>query len=289
MAQTMQKSAVFAGGHHMTSVMNKVWAGAPNNVKARITRLRNGDRCPNVTAVYLLSSLSDLNEWLPSSPIPIEPHRKFLLINPGLPDQSIPALLAKLHVRDERRVHLAKVDAGREKEYLSRFLQTLSVADAETAILDAWWEGDTLVVISPKFDRLRVPLSSLPKKLQSCSKTKRSNFEVDEFGDFLYWPDPDVHMGWSQFEQAVNPQARLRARQESTEFNKRYGGAIRGLREEKGLRQSGIKGLDERTIRRIEQGRTRATANAIAKLAKAHGLAPNDYMSEVASRLAGDQ
>jgi transcriptional regulator with XRE-family HTH domain len=89
-------------------------------------------------------------------------------------------------------------------------------------------------------------------------------------------------MGWSQFEQAVDPEARLRAEQESARFDKSYGAAIRKLRQSRSLNQSEIGELTERTVRRIEQGETRATLQAMKKLAMAHKMSVNDYMNEVA-------
>jgi transcriptional regulator with XRE-family HTH domain len=79
--------------------------------------------------------------------------------------------------------------------------------------------------------------------------------------------------------------AKLRAEQESAKFNARYGQAIRSLREARGLKQSDIKGLEERTVRRIEKGETRATVNALAKLAEAHEVSLTDYLGELAKTL----
>src|SRR5947209_2748166 len=87
-----------------------------------------------------------------------------------------------------------------------------------------------------------------------------------------YWPRRDVHIGWGQFQQAVDPHARLKAQQKHDRFNERYGRAVRALRESTGLSQQNITGLDERTVRRIEQGKTRATVSALSRLAKAHGV-----------------
>jgi ribosome-binding protein aMBF1 (putative translation factor) len=130
-----------------------------------------------------------------------------------------------------------------------------------------------------------VKLDLLPSQIRQASLQQRNHFQIDEDGDQVYWPDLDVHMGWSQFRQAVDPASRIRAQQKDARFNKSYGAAIRDLRESHGLNQSDIRDLDERTVRRIEQGETRATANAIEKLAAAHRMKTNDYMQELANRL----
>lgn len=158
------------------------------------------------------------------------------------------------------------------------------ISFVDPTFLDAWWDGDQLVVISPAFERLRVPEDKLPK-LRNVSPEERSKFEIDPQGDFLHWPNLDLHIGWPQLQQAIDPQARLKAQQKQARFNERYGRAIRLFRESRGLSQQEMTGLDERTVRRIEQGKTRATANALGKMAKAHRLKTSDYMAAVANVL----
>jgi hypothetical protein len=111
-------------------------------------------------------------------------------------------------------------------------------ADEDDRILDAWWEGSTFVVVSPKVDgfrKLRVPVEKLPV-LGRLSREQREVFEIDEEGTFIYWPSGDIHLGWEQFEYAVDETAHLKARLQTQAFNKTYGAAIAALRKEKGLR-----------------------------------------------------
>jgi len=207
--------------------------------------------------------------------------KRFLVLPDESPQPSLPELLFKLKIRSLNRIHMPerRVDA---KTFVRRFVAALVLRSAEPTIADAWWQGDTFVVLSPTFERLRVPASDIPK-VRDGSDKQRQGFEIDSYGEYVYWPGHDVHMGWSQFEQAVDPQARLRAQQRSDAFNQRYGQAIRRVREKKELRQCDVKGLADRTVRRIEQGRTRATGKALAKLAAAHGMSTNDYLSALAA------
>lgn len=152
------------------------------------------------------------------------------------------------------------------------------------SILDAYLADDILVVISPTFNRLRVPLSKIPR-VCDAPVAERRQFEIDKYGDYIFWPSQDVHMGWLQFQQAIDPQAKLRSEQKSEKFNKAYGAAIRSVRESKGLRQSDIEGLDDRTVRRIENGETRATRAALVAMANAHGLTPEEFMEQVAETM----
>jgi hypothetical protein len=126
-------------------------------------------------------------------------------------------------------------------------------------------------------------LEKLPV-LQKLSPEQRREFEIDAEGLFLYWPRQDLHLGWEQFEEAVDRAASLRARQKTKAFNKAYGAAIRKLRQEKGLRQNDIEGLTARQVGRIESGQ-RATLSALQKLAQSHGMTISEYMDELAQRL----
>ncbi len=201
-----------------------------------------------------------------------------------MPAESIAESQVELGVRSKQRLHLARLKADDELSFLRRFLVGLLSSDQDGS-MDAWWDRDELVVISPTTERLRVPLASLPK-LRIVSAKDRERFEINPHGDFIYWPSHDLHVGWSQFQQAIDPRARLMAQQKHEQFNERYGRAIRALRESTSLSQRAIAGLDERTVRRIEQGNTRATANAMGKLGKAHGMTVADYMTAVANLLA---
>ena len=188
-----------------------------------------------------------------------------------------------MNVRNDERVFFVAKKGEEEENLAERVLLALDKADEENRIVDAWWEETMLVVVSPtreRFRKLRVPLERLPA-LQRLSEEQRQEFEIDEEGLFLYWPAGDIHLGWEQFEEAVDKAASLKARQHTKAFNKGYGAAIRKLREEKGLRQTDIEGLTARQVGRIESGQ-RATLSALRKLAKSHGMNINEYMDELA-------
>lgn len=281
-----QKPAVYTCGSRVTDAFNTVWLNVPNRTRRRVTRWTKLPTSPPANVVYIVSSSRGLDDWSALNWRPQGVLPKYFVVDTNPAYEAIAARIARLRVGNEQRLHMAAVEgSGELRELLRRFVQGLSTLGPAETIFDAWWDEETFVVISPEFERLRIPLKCLPKKIRASSKAARSMFEVDGFGDFVYWPRLDIHMGWAQFEQAVDPQARLRAEQKSAKFNERYGRAIRQLREEHELRQSDFQGLDARTISRIERGGTRATANAIAKLAKAHSLGANEYMSKLAEAL----
>jgi hypothetical protein len=213
--------------------------------------------------------------------------KMFLLFRGDMPSRSIVDRLTLLNVRDDKRVHFADFVTYFNKsvdKFAERLIMGLDSSDGDNRILDAWWEESTFVVVSPSgegFRKLRVPLGKLPV-LEECSKEARYNFNIDEDGVFIYWPDEDIHLGWEQFEQAVDKQSCLKAKQQSNEFNKAYGAAIKKMRETNKLLQSDIKGLTPRQLRRIETGECRATYNALCKLAQAHRMSISEYMGKLA-------
>jgi hypothetical protein len=210
----------------------------------------------------------------------------FLLLKGKLPSRAVVERIAWLHVKDERRVYYAETDPSGEAALAERLLTTLD-SDDKHRILDAWWEDGTFVVVSPcrtGFDKLRVPIEKL-SVLNGRSTKQLQHFEIDEDGLFIHWPEIDVHLGWEQFQTAVDRQAYLRAKQQSDAFNRAYGAAIKTLRKNSSLRQSDMEGLTARQVGRIERGQCRATAAALAKLANAHRMTLSAYMSELAALL----
>lgn len=157
-------------------------------------------------------------------------------------------------------------------------------ADVPQLIVDAWVEQENLVLLAPTFERLSVPLEKLEKFI-GCDAEKVARFDIDEDGRFLFWPHADVHLGWEQFLQIVDPIAALAASQLTQEFNEHYGAAIRTLREELGLKQTEISGITERHLRRVEHGQSAASRATLESLARAHGMSLGNYLKKLAKHL----
>ena len=209
-----------------------------------------------------------------------------LLFSEGMPIESLASRLPQLDIRDAHRIHVAREeDPESISEILYRLVRAMSQPQEAPSILDAWVEGDDLVLLSPRFERLSVPLQKLEKYIGKA-KRRAVEFEIDEDGRFLFWPHADVHLGWEQMMQIVDPTTAVAAQERTDEFNCRYGAAIRSLREEAGLTQASVEGLTERHLRRIEQGKQSVTSSAIKALAKAHGMKIDDYMKELAAKHA---
>jgi hypothetical protein len=202
------------------------------------------------------------------------------------PDQ-VAQWMRATRIRSEDRLHVVRVpnlEDPQVSELLGRVCSAFEPDGGRGGMIDAYLDDDTVFVRGPKHRMLHVPISSIPA-LKGQPRAVLQNFEVDPDGSFIHWPELDVHLGWNQFVQAVDPAEFRAAQQRSDEFNRQYGAAIRKVREAAGIPQSKIAGLTDRQIRRIEQGSCRATTRALNALARAHGLQMNAYMSQLGSEM----
>ena len=235
--------------------------------------------------VVVISRLADLTEEVLQRLEGSGRNRQLVFIS-KFPVEAVTSRLMKLKIRTSDRLHLAgKGSEGSESEVIQRLVTGMAEDDDGETIVDAWIEGEELVLLSPAFERMRIPHSKLVRFLGS-GDSEFSRFEIDEDGRFLYWPDSDTHLGWKQLEQLINPAVAIRDKKKNDDFRHRYGQAIRGLREERGLKQTEIDGLTDRQLRRIEQGQQMVTSKALTALAKAHKLEVAEYMNELGRRSA---
>jgi len=269
-------------------ISNRKSTSSPKNYRLRSSVATDRNSIgPSSSSMFLLAYLRDLT-GNPSFSKFKAAHLRYIVFQDDTPIESMPELLSGLKVRSANRLHLARLVHDSEQSFISRFLAGLEYGEEHGSIMDAWWDHDELVVISPRFVRLRIPAKILPR-LRNAPKPDNIPFEIDAEGAYLYWPDLDLHLGWSQLQQITDPQSRLKAEQKSDAFNRRYGQAIRLFRKESGLRQSDFPELDARSIRRIEAGETRVTSNALRALANGHRLTINAYLDQIAHRLGQEK
>jgi hypothetical protein len=237
-------------------------------------------------ATIFISRLADLSEQSTKEAFRTAGKWKQLVFVEQLPVEAVPARLLWLDIRKPERLHVA-AERGSESigSLIHRLLSGLAHSDGPEPIVDAWIEDENIVLLSPSFRRLVVPLEKLAKLIGTDTE-RAAAFEIDEDGSFLFWPHADVHLGWEQFVQILDPAAAVAAKQQSRAFNKRYGGAIRAVREEHKLKQSEIAGLTERHLRRIEHGEQRASKKTLETLAHAHDLPLEAYLKKIANSMS---
>ncbi len=217
---------------------------------------------------------------------------RLLILNEGTSTDWLLSRIVDLQIRTPQRFYVMDGAFGSGKTrsmtlvwaLLKRIASGVETDVSNERIVDAKVEDGVLHAISTNFDRLDVPIARIPA-LKNADPSEIQRFEMDEDGAFIYWPKLDVHLGWTQLQQLVDPETALKASQKSEAFNKRYGKAVQTLREQTGLKRSEIPGISDKQLGRIERGECRLTSNAIETLSKAHKLAPNEYMKKLAEAL----
>ncbi len=157
------------------------------------------------------------------------------------------------------------------------------LASAEKALIaTARIEGDQLWVWSCEPKLYRCQISTLPP-LRGLTTTQVAKFEISKSGSRLHWPELDIDLTLESIQAAADPAARASQGRQYRKAAKNYARAIRVLREKHGLAQSAVEGLSDRAVRRIEQGERIPHLATLEKLAKAHGMAVDEYMNELAA------
>lgn len=169
-------------------------------------------------------------------------------------------------------------------EHAVRRLVNARLVGAERRyIASALIEREKLVVWSCEPKRYQVKAIEIPA-LARMSASDLAKFELNESGSALHWDAGDVDLNLDSILYYVDPKVRREQDKSSREEAARYAGAIRMLREARGLTQSDIRGLTERQVRRVEQGESTPRTETLRKLAAAHGLSLDAYLKELAKR-----
>ncbi len=255
----------------------------PNRLRSIVSLQSAKSKVPSASSwTLVVSSLTDLSRTVIQHSERAATTKQIVFVN-DLPIEAVVDRLMSLQIRSSHRLHIAsKRDKTSEGELLYRLVSGMAEHDASKSIVDAWVEGEDLVLLSPSFDRMIVPSDRLSRFLGN-DLSKLSNFEIDEDGRFLCWPHSDSHLGWKQFHQLIDPTVALEDAKKSDQFKVNYGNAIRTLRELLGLKQSEIVGLTPRQLRRIEHGEQVVSKKALEALSRAHGIPIDTYLRKLAT------
>lgn len=170
-----------------------------------------------------------------------------------------------------------------ELDSVRRIVQARKAGAEDKLIASASIDDGKLVVWSCEPKRYVVALSEIPA-LSELSAKDAAKFSLSESGSRLHWDKGDIDLDLESIRYYADPKAKKALDKARRADAARYADAIRSLREEQGLNQSDIPGLTDRQVRRIEQGENTPQSVTLAKLAAAHGLGLDEYMSELAKR-----
>jgi hypothetical protein len=156
-----------------------------------------------------------------------------------------------------------------------RVLTAWSYGAQQHLISDAAVIGDRLLVRDCALNQYEIAFDDI-RALSRIPIRKRTDFVVAGDGTRISWNEYDLDINLESVKSAIDPAP---SRKVSLEHDKLLGAAIKRLREQHGLRQYEIPGLDERHLRRIESGAQRVTSKCFEQLAQAHGMQIKDYLN----------
>jgi hypothetical protein len=140
-----------------------------------------------------------------------------------------------------------------------------------------------LILISCEPKTYEVGFDQIPA-LKKMAPSERRNFEIAEDGSFIWWPSADIHLDLDAIKSVVDPVWRRKSERLRRTHGREYGAAIAALRKERGLKQTEVPGISERQLRRIEQSGA-VSVRTLKQLAEAYGMALEDYLNAVASKI----
>jgi hypothetical protein len=168
-------------------------------------------------------------------------------------------------------------------EVLRRFVLARQSGAERELIATAAVENDRLVVWSCEPVRYEVPIADVPA-LRRLTAAEAARVTVSPSGSRLHWPDRDVDLDLDAVRQYGDPAVRRQREAAGRKDAAKFGAAIRRLRLERGLRQSDVRGLSGRQVRRLEEGGTIPHSATLRKLAAAHSMGIEEYLGELAKR-----
>ncbi|MBZ5536848.1 MAG: DUF2442 domain-containing protein [Acidobacteriia bacterium] len=243
----------------------------------RRPQLQIAERALNLFVLVTATGLPDVSEFVS---VANRRHQlRALFVRDDTNARWLPHWFERAGLRTLRNT-LVHSDATVPRRVLTAWLhgaQNELIADANVA-------DDRLFLISCALEHYEVPFDRVPA-MKAIPPAQRSTFEMDEDGSYIHWPGPDIHLDLDAIRAALDPKSRAKAAAVKASRDQRYGAAIAKLRAARGLKQSDIKGLSERHVRRIEKGEG-ASSEALRRLAEAHGMSLDQYLRKVATLLA---
>lgn len=227
--------------------------------------------------IFVLVPASELPEVAEFVSIANRRHQlRALLVRDDVQPSSIPQMFERAGLRMVRNT-VVYSDFSIPRRVLTAWTQNAQ----EQLIAKASVSKDRLFVLSCALEPSEIAFDSMPS-LKRIPVADRGSFVVDEDGSYIHWPGPDIHLDLDAIRAAIDPQERARAEAARALHDSRYGAAIAKLRLRMGLKQSEIKGLSERQVRRIEKGEG-TTYEALCRLAAAHRMDLESYLRELAA------
>lgn len=179
---------------------------------------------------------------------------------------------------------IAQSVVHRDPAVFARILNAAALGAQRSMIADATVAGDILFVLGCDFRLHEMPFTAYPA-LAAIPAAERGDFEIQLDGAFLHWAAYDVDLDLESVVLATDPEKGRAAVLARLVEDRAFGRAVRALRTSRGIVQSGVPGLSDRQVRRIEAGESTATSVSVDALAAAHGMDADAYLEAVAERM----
>jgi len=170
------------------------------------------------------------------------------------------------------------------KDQINRILHAWCDKRAESSIASAYVENEEFVVQACDLKHYRIKFKDFVG-LSELTQDQREHFEIDEFGHDIRWTKQNVSIDLDVVRYKVDREFKHAKDMDALADYKDYlSRAIRMVMSDHGLTQAQLRkkgGPSERHLYRIEHSELELTSNMIDRLAKAHGLASNDYIDEL--------
>ncbi len=229
--------------------------------------------------IFVLTTATKLPEVTDFVRIANEYHRlRALFIHMDIDAKLLPQMLDRANLRVLRNtlVHAGPELPHRVMQAWKNGMQDKLIATAEVA-------QNLLLLITCALETLEVSFNEVAA-LRKIPISDRQHFKISSEGSYIHWPNQDIHLDVESLRYATDNEWRKLQDIHRLNADRRFAAAIANLRKARGIKQSGISGLSERQVRRIESGEP-TTAKALECLAKSHGLSLNHYLNKIALRM----
>jgi hypothetical protein len=244
----------------------------------RLVRSRSAAAVPRRRNVFVLALASELPEVAAFVREASRRHvLRALLVHADLEERWVSQMLDQANLRTLRNLLV-----HRGSSVPRRILRAWRLGAQDDLIADAVVVKDRLLVLSCALERIDLPFARLPA-LAAILPESRTRIAIADDGSYAYWPDADVHVDLETVRVALDPSARERAQERRLRHDRRLGRAVAMLRQERGLRQSDVRGVSARQVRRIESGEFFPRTTTLRKMAAAHGMTLAAYLDAVAA------
>lgn len=169
-------------------------------------------------------------------------------------------------------------------EQINRILHAWCDKRAESSIASAYVESDELVVQACDLKHYRVKFAEFVG-LAELPTRERERFQIDEFGNHVFWPSQNVSIDLDVVRYKADDQFRHAKDMDAlSDYKDLLGKAILEVMSKHKLTQATLKqrgGPAERHLYRIGRSAQEITPTMIDRLSKAHGLSSDKYVEEL--------